>query len=47
MWGVFTMVQVKVKDYSGLMGLRFVIGLCEGFGQGAVFCKSPTLHALQ
>lgn len=44
MWGVFTMVQVKVNDYSSLMGLRFVIGLCEGFGQGAVFCESPILH---
>lgn len=45
LWGVFTIVQVKIRNYSDLMGLRFLIGLCEGFGQGAVFCKSTVLSA--
>lgn len=44
MWGVFTILQVVVQNYAGLAGLRFVIGLCEGFGQGAVFCKLPLRH---
>ncbi|KAJ5453418.1 uncharacterized protein N7458_004374, partial [Penicillium daleae] len=40
LWGVFTIVQVVVHSYSTLAGLRFVIGVCEGFGQGAVFYLS-------
>ncbi|KAH6673861.1 major facilitator superfamily domain-containing protein [Halenospora varia] len=40
LWGTLTLLTVTIKNYASLMAIRFLIGTCEAFIQGAVFYLS-------
>jgi MFS family permease len=43
-WGFFTALQTIIHSYAALAGLRTVIGICEGLGNGVVLCKYESCH---